>query len=272
MLAATLVGCATLAATAGSATTQVAEVTMPGKLFAPRDLDVLVGTTVTWRNADATTHTVTEDEDEFDSGFVRPGGMFSTKFSEQGTFVYHCTIHRFMQGAVYVFRIVLRGPAEPLPAGKRTRLEGIAPAGTTEVVLERVSPGPRVIVGRATPGLDGVFSFGVRAPEPRSYRVRTASASSPVVRVRAAPRVAIARRGSAIAVSARPARAGSRVALQVYDRERFDFVTVARGRLDASSRATIPYVPEDRAHVRAVVRGSQGWSDGFSRPLLVRPG
>ena len=272
VLSAALVGGAVLAATAGSATTQAAEVSMPGKLFAPRDLDVLVGTTVTWRNGDATTHTVTEDEDEFDSGFVRPGGTFSARFTEQGTFVYHCTIHRFMRGAVRVFHVVLRGPVEPLPAGRRIRLEGIAPAGATEVALERVLPRPRVVVGRATPGLDGGFSFIVRASEPRRYRVRTTSASSPLVRVRVTPRVSIVHRGNALGVSARPTRAGSRVVLQVYDREKFDFVTVVRGRLNAASRATIPYAPERSAHVRAVVRGRQGWSDGFSRPLLIRPG
>ena len=272
LLGAALVGAATLVATASSATTQAADVSMPGKLFAPRDLDVLVGTSVTWQNADATTHTVTADEDAFDSGFVRPGKTFAVRFSEQGTFVYHCTIHRFMRGAVHVFQIVLRGPEEPLPAGKRTTLEGVAPAGSTEVVLERVSPGPRIIVGRATPGTDGAFLFRVRAPEPRRYRVRTAAAASPVVRVRVAPHVAVVRQPGAIAVRARPARAGSLVALQVYDREKFDFVTVARGRLDSSSRATVQYAPENRTHVRAVVRGSQGWSDGFSRPLVVRPG
>jgi len=69
-----------------------------------------------------------------------------------------------------VFQVVLRGPLEPLPAGRRTMLEGIAPTGTTEVVLERVLPGPRVVVGRATPGVDGVFTFRVRAPEPRRSR------------------------------------------------------------------------------------------------------
>lgn len=271
-VAVALLGGAVLASAAGSATTQAVTVSMPGKLFAPRDLDVLVGTAVTWRNADATTHTVTEDEDEFDSGFVRPGEEFTARFAEQGTFAYHCSIHRFMKGAVHVFRIVLRGPADPLVAGRRTTLDGLAPAGTGEVVLERVVPGPRVVVAQATPGADGVFSFGVRAPEPRRYRVRTASATSPVVRVRVMPRVAIERRGGVIAVSARPARAGSRVVLQVYDREKFDFVTVARGRLDAASRTTVPFAPRDDAHVRAVVRGSQGWSDGVSRPLLVRPG
>jgi plastocyanin len=266
-----VLGAAVIVGTAVSATAQTAEVTMPAKLFAPRDLDVLVGTTVMWRNADQTTHTVSEDEDEFDSGFVRPGGSFSQRFSEQGTFVYHCTIHRFMQGAVHVFQVVLNGPDDPVPAGKRTRLDGVAPPGAGEVVLERVSPRPVEVVGRATPGLEGAFSFGVRVPEPRSYRVRAGSASSPVVRVSVTPHVSIAIRGAMIAVYARPTRAGSRVAIQMYERERFAFVTVARGRLDASSRAAIRYVPERRAHVRAVVRGSQGWSDGFSRPRVVLP-
>ena len=271
VLSLAVLGAAVLVGAAGATPAQTAQVTMPAKLFAPRDSQVLVGTTVTWHNVDTTTHTITQDEGEFDSGFVRPGGIFAATFAEQGIFVYHCTIHRFMRGTVQVFRVVLSGPEEPLPAGRRARLEGIAPAGVTEVVLERVSPRPREVVARATPATDGVFGFTVRAPEPRSYRVRAESASSPVVRVRVTPHVSIARRGAAIAVSARPARAGSRVAIQVYERERFAFVTVARGRLDASSRASIGYVPERRAHVRAVVRGSQGWSDGFSRPLVVLP-
>ena len=194
-LALAVLGAAVLVGSAGSAPSQTAQVTMPAKLFAPRDLQVLVGTTVTWRNVDTTTHTVTEDEGEFDSGFVRPGGTFAATFAEQGIFVYHCTIHRFMRGTVQVFRVVLSGPEEPLPAGRRARLEGVAPAGVTEVVLERVSPGPREVVARATPGTDGVFGFTVRAPEPRGYRVRAGSASSPTVRVRVTPHVQIARRG-----------------------------------------------------------------------------
>jgi hypothetical protein len=91
------------------------------------------------------------------------------------------------------------------------------------------------------------------------------------VSVAVAPLVKAARLRSRIAVTAFSARPGSLVALQEYDRERFDFVTVARARLDASSRATIPYTSTVRVHVRAVVRGRQGWSDGVSRPILVRP-
>ena len=57
---------------------------MPGKFYAPEHLDVLVGTTVTWRNGDRSTHTVTEDDDVFDSGFIRPGQSFSRIFDRAG--------------------------------------------------------------------------------------------------------------------------------------------------------------------------------------------
>jgi hypothetical protein len=59
------------------------------------------------------------------------------------------------------------------------------------------------------------------------------------------------------------------VAVQAYDRELFAWVTVARGRLDTRSRANVVYEPTGREHVRAVVVGREGWSDGVSRPLVV---
>lgn len=245
---------------------------MPGKAFAPSVLDVLTGTNVTWRNGDRITHTVTADDDSFESGFIRPGGAFSRAFAKTGTYAYHCSIHKFMRGTIRVFDVVLTGPDHPLPAGASTRLEGLAPAGATEVVLERTSRGEVSEAGRTAPGADGVFAFPLRAGEPATYRVKAGTASSARVRVAVAPHVSAAARGGAIVVSALPARPGSRVAVQVYDRELFTFVTVARGRLGSSSRAVIPFRSDERAHVRAVVRGHEGWSDGFSPVLVVRPG
>jgi plastocyanin len=265
--AAAVIGAAVVTTTGSAAST--AEVTMPGRFFAPADLDVLVDTTVTWRNTDRSTHTATEDDDIFDSGHIRPGDDFSWTFDETGRFEFHCTIHRFMRGSVNVFDVVLRGPDEALPAGRRALLEGVAPAGAAEVVLERVLPAPVESIARVKPDAEGGFHFIVRAPEPRRYRVRADSASSPLVRVRVAPRVTIERRAAGIAVRALPARAGAPVALQRYDRELFDFVTVARGRLDGSSRAVVEYRSRAEEVVRIVVRGTRGWSDGVSRPLVV---
>jgi hypothetical protein len=244
---------------------------MPGKFYAPSRLDVLLGTTVTWQNVDRSTHTVTEDDDVFDSGDIRPGQTFTMTFEKSGTYNFHCTIHRFMHGSVSVFEVVLRGPSQPLLAGRRTRLSGIAPAGAAEVVLERITQGTAQVVGTAQPGTDGSFSFPLRAPEPRRYRARAGNAASAIVLVRVEPRVAAERVGGGIAVHAVPSRAGSHVAVQAYDREHFAWVTVARGRLDPRSRASISYAPTEREHVRAVVLGREGWSDGASRPLVLQP-
>ena len=264
-----LVAAAALTATGSAAPT--AEFTMPGKFYSPGQLDVLVGTTVTWRNTDRSTHTVTEDEDAFDSGYVPPGQTFSRTFDTSGTYRFHCTIHRFMHGSVSVFEVVLHGPQDAVRAGRRTSLTGVAPAGVDEVVIERVAPGPLAVVGEVRTEPDGAFALNLRAPEPRAYRARAGSASSPVVWVRVEPRVSASHEAGRIVARAVPSRAGSTVLVQRYDRERFTWFTVARGRLDTRSRAVIPYQPTMREHVRAVVVGRGGWSDGASRPLVVTP-
>jgi len=85
-------------------------VTMPGKAYDPTHLDVLVGTTVTWKNEDSINHTVTADGDAFSSGYLPPGGSFAFTFAQQGRYAFHCTIHKFMRGEVDVFGLVLTGP------------------------------------------------------------------------------------------------------------------------------------------------------------------
>jgi plastocyanin len=70
--------------------------------FSPANLNVSAGTTVTWTNNDAMTHTVTSDGGLFDSGNVGAGKTYSRIFSSTGTFPYHCTIHPGMLGTITV--------------------------------------------------------------------------------------------------------------------------------------------------------------------------
>jgi plastocyanin len=65
-------------------------------------VDVTVGTTVTWTNADAVSHTSTSDASGWNSGTIPPGGRFSFAFQSAGTFAYRCTIHPGMVGTVVV--------------------------------------------------------------------------------------------------------------------------------------------------------------------------
>lgn len=78
-------------------------VTMSGMAFNPTNISVTVGTTVTWTNNDAMSHTVTSnDGTSFNSGTIAAGSTFSFKFMTAGTYAYHCTFHAGMTGTVVV--------------------------------------------------------------------------------------------------------------------------------------------------------------------------
>lgn len=79
--------------------------------YDPLDLEVRVGTTVTWTNDDSVAHTVTSGESDgttgeadgvFDSGFLDPGATFSYTFDEVGEFPYYCLPHPWMRAVVTV--------------------------------------------------------------------------------------------------------------------------------------------------------------------------
>ncbi len=72
------------------------------RAFMPAEVNVAAGTTVTWVNADSTSHTSTSDVTGWNSGAIAPGGRFSVSFQTVGTFPYHCTIHPGMVGTVVV--------------------------------------------------------------------------------------------------------------------------------------------------------------------------
>ena len=69
--------------------------------FGPATVEVSVGTTVTWRNAGGTDHTIKGPG--FFSRAVPPGGTWSHRFATKGTVDYVCTLHPdAMRGRVVV--------------------------------------------------------------------------------------------------------------------------------------------------------------------------
>ena len=72
------------------------------KDFLPEDLTINVGDTVVWTNNDDSPHTVTADDDEFNSGNLAEGATWSYTFTEAGTYDYHCNYHSSMTGSVTV--------------------------------------------------------------------------------------------------------------------------------------------------------------------------
>jgi plastocyanin len=86
----------------GGAPSSTNAVTVANNNFSPANVQVSVGTTVTWTwSQDAITHNVTF-VDGTQSGDKGAGSTFSRTFSTAGTFNYSCTIHPGMNGSVLV--------------------------------------------------------------------------------------------------------------------------------------------------------------------------
>ncbi|PYE55311.1 multicopper oxidase family protein [Deinococcus yavapaiensis] len=97
------------AASAQSAATLLTNADAPsvkasGFRFAPSDVRVRAGTTVTWSNADLVAHAVVvraPDGTETTRPLAR-GGRVSFTFDRPGTYTFHCLPHPFMTGKVVV--------------------------------------------------------------------------------------------------------------------------------------------------------------------------
>ena len=94
-------------------------VTLKSLMFMPAVLKVKAGTTVTWRNDEPITHTVTSGEATgvdkstglrsgqhanglFDATLNGSGDTFSYTFDKPGTYSYYCNIHQGMNAEVVV--------------------------------------------------------------------------------------------------------------------------------------------------------------------------
>jgi plastocyanin len=68
--------------------------------FAPADLEIAAGSTITFSNLDLVPHTATGDG--FDTGTLKKGESRKITFAAAGDFPYLCTFHRHMKGRIRV--------------------------------------------------------------------------------------------------------------------------------------------------------------------------
>lgn len=78
------------------------ELTIEAFRFLPQDIEIPVGTTLTWTNLDIIPHNVTADDSSFASENFTRDKTFSYTFEEAGVFPYVCTLHLSMTGTVTV--------------------------------------------------------------------------------------------------------------------------------------------------------------------------
>jgi len=70
--------------------------------YSPRAVEISAGTAVRWVNSGGVTHTVSAVDDQFDSGIMRRGAVFTETFDTPGVYLYCCDLHLEMYGTVLV--------------------------------------------------------------------------------------------------------------------------------------------------------------------------
>jgi plastocyanin len=78
------------------------EVKIDNFSFAPVEISVSAGTTVTWTNRDDIPHTVVSTDKVFKSKVLDTDDKYSYTFSKPGTYPYFCSVHPKMTGTVVV--------------------------------------------------------------------------------------------------------------------------------------------------------------------------
>jgi plastocyanin len=83
--------------------------------YSPRSVTIKVGDTVTWKNSGDEAHTVTSQDQLFDSRLLDPGKSYSYTFEAPGVYRYFCVPRPWMKGTV----IVTRDDTTPRQSGNR---------------------------------------------------------------------------------------------------------------------------------------------------------
>ncbi len=86
----------------GAPVTGVTHMNMQNFAYQMANIQMRVGTTVTWTNQDNVPHSITFKNGMKDSGLLYQGQSFSYTFNTPGTYQYYCTVHPYMVATVTV--------------------------------------------------------------------------------------------------------------------------------------------------------------------------
>jgi hypothetical protein len=230
----------------------------------PARVDVVSGDTVTWMNDSVRGHTITADDESFDSGRVVSGTSFDRRFATPGDVAYHCALHPFIRGTVGVHPLLLAAPHQAAAPNRAFPLSGRAalPAATA-VTIEADRGAGFTPLATTSVQADGTFAASVVPKTTATYRAVAHSEVSPAVtllvldhHVSLTPRRG--RHATLIRARVAPAAPGTPVVLQLLLPEHFGWWPVQRTTLDRTSSARFAL----RLHRRVSARVLMTLPDG----------
>ena len=78
------------------------DIRIQNRAFAPGNITIKKGQTITWKNFDDLDHTVDAEDGSFSSGTIKKGKTFSHTFKKAGRYPYSCRLHPRMKGVIVV--------------------------------------------------------------------------------------------------------------------------------------------------------------------------
>jgi plastocyanin len=88
---------------ATSATTATSSISISNFMYQPMEASVAPGATITVKNTDSVTHTLSATGGQFNTGDIGPGQTKTfTAPMKPGTYHYICDIHQYMMGTIDV--------------------------------------------------------------------------------------------------------------------------------------------------------------------------
>ncbi len=215
--------------------TPAASVAIGFSTYTPAHVTVVSGERVRFSNDSVRDHTVSADDDSFDSGRLSAGEHYDLATKTPGSFPYHCSLHPGITGSVNVRTLLLTPPAGAASPGRAFPLRGrTSLPPRTELTIE-ADGRP---TGTATVADDGTFTATITPSTTASYRAVAGDEASNAVQLVVQDRkVVLQQRGKTLTATVTPASQGGHVVLQLYLPHRFGWWPVQRARLDKHSRA-----------------------------------
>ena len=256
-------------AAGGAASVRIGFVTM-----SPARVDIVTGEDVMWMNDSTQVHTVTADDNSFDSGRLTSSQTFSRRFTAAGEAPYFCTLHAGMQGVVATHDLLLEPPptaASPKRPFVLAGRAGSALGAGAPVSLEADRGAGFEPVASTTIEADRTFEARFVPTATATYRAVAGKLTSPPIDLPVLDRritltTRRVKRQAMLRVNVTPAAPGGFVVLQLYLPERFGWWPIQRARLDRHS--TAHFTVRSRRHLQA--RAILTLPDGATRLAVSR--
>jgi hypothetical protein len=133
--------------------------------FAPQEVEIRPGDTVTWRNTDTANHQIISNTGEFRSDVLKPGESYSFVFETPSSYAYHDGTNSDELGFIHVLgsKVTLAITQIRAVYGSQIRVFGSIPADTAGSVTIHITPyRGRTTTRRITTDADGTYELTYR--------------------------------------------------------------------------------------------------------------